>query len=214
MAKGSKLKTGLRNPRKALDYILHDQKEYQLIQAEKMEHAIKPKDHLEVHMVKRTDIHEHLATLNMLTIELGLKTVLELGTGTGESTVAFLDAAKKIGGKVYSIDIDPCLEAHATIKSHGFEKYWTFIQSSSLEVDWDRPIDHLFVDTVHTYEQVIEELKKYEPHVRRGGLITLHDIVTWPGVMKAIEVYLKGRKDLRLYKYFNDNGLGVIFKGR
>lgn len=165
-------------------------------------------------MVKRTDIHEHLATLNMLTIELGLKTILELGTGTGESTVAFLEAAKQIGGRVYSIDIDPCLEAHATVKAHGLEKYWTFIQGNSLEVKWDRPIDHLFIDTVHTYEHAIGELKKYEHYVSRGGLITLHDIVTWPGVTQAINVYLKTRTDLKQYRYFNNNGLAVIFKGK
>jgi len=214
MSKRAKLKTGLRNPRKALDYLLHDQNEYMIIQAEKMEHCIMPKCQLEEHMVKRTDIHEHLATLNMLTVELKLKTILELGTGTGESTVAFLDAAKKIGGKVYSIDIDPCPEAHVTVKAHGLEKYWNFIQGSSLNIEWKRPIDHLFVDTIHTYDQVSKELKKYEPYVRRGGLITLHDIITWPGVMEAMDAYVKGRSDLRLYKYFNNNGLGVVFKGR
>ncbi len=214
MAKGSKLKTGLRNPRRALDYILHDEKEYMFIQAEKMEHGFQPETPLEEHMVRRTDIHEHLATLNMLTVELGLKTVLELGTGTGESTVAFLSAAKKIGGRVYSVDIDPCEKAHAAVKAHGLEKYWTFIQGSSLEVPWGRKIDHLFVDTVHTYEQVTAELKKYEPQVRRGGLITLHDIVTWPGVMEAMNAYVKGRSDLRVYRYLNNNGLGVVFKGR
>ena len=30
--------------------------------------------------------------------------------------------------------------------------------------------------------------------------------------MKAIEIYLRNRKDLRLYKYLNNNGLAVIFK--
>ncbi|MFH1821223.1 MAG: class I SAM-dependent methyltransferase [Methanobacteriota archaeon] len=214
MPKSSKLKTGLRHPKRALYYILHGQKEYQLDQAEKMEHYVKPKGALEAHMVKRTDIHEHLATLNMLTIELGLKTVLELGTGTGESTVAFLDAAKQIGGRVYSIDIDPSLEAHATINANGLKKYWTFIQGSSLEVKWNRPINHLFVDTIHTYGQVIRELKKYEPYVKRGGLITLHDTTTWPGVMRAVNTYLNDKPSLRIYKYFNNNGLAVIFKGR
>jgi len=209
-----KLKTGLCHPKQALDYLLREPNEYQLIQAEKMEHAVRPGGYLEEHMVKRTDIHEHLATLNMLTREFRLRTILELGTGSGESTVALLDAARKIGGRVYSVDIEPCPEAHATIKAHGLEKYWTFIQGDSLKLEWSRPIDHLFIDTVHTYPQAIRELRKYEPHVRRGGLITLHDIVTWPGVMRAVNAYTRKRPDLRLYKYFNNNGLAVIFKGR
>lgn len=214
MAKGTKLKAGLRHPRRAFNYLVHGEQKYYLRWAEKMEHRIKPKSHLEAHMVKPTDVHEHLATLNMLTIELGLKTVLELGTGIGETTVAFLEAAKELDGKVYSIDIDPCQEAHSVIKNYGLEKYWTFIQADSLKIKWDRPIDHLYIDTVHTFQQAAKELKKYEPCVRRGGLITLHDIVTWPGVMRAVNHYTRNRPDLRPYRYFNNNGLTVIFKGR
>ncbi len=213
MTKSQKLKSGLRHPKRALDYLLHGKQRYYLLQAEKMEHNIRPAIPLEAHMVKPTDIHEHLATLNMLTIELGLKTVLELGTGTGETTIAFLDAAKKINGKVYSIDIDQCEEAHTKIKAYNLEKHWTFIRENSLKLKWDKPIDHLFIDTIHTYQHAIDELKKYEPYVRIGGLITLHDIITWPGVMGAINDYNKNRQDLHPYKYFNNNGLAVIFKG-
>lgn len=209
-----KIKAGLRHPKKTLTYLIFGPKAYHLIQAEKMEHDIKPKNHLEAHMVKPTDIHEHLATLNMLTIELKLKTIVELGTGVGESTIALLEAAKKTGGRVYSIDVDPCLEAHRMIKAYGLQKYWTFIQEDSLKVGWDKPIDHLLIDTIHTFDQVTKELEKYEPHVRHGGIITLHDTVTWAGVLLAINRYVKDRKELRLYNYFNNNGLAVIFKRR
>ena len=207
-----KIKAGIRSPKKALTYLIFGPETYDLIQAEKMERRIRPRSRLEAHMVKPTHIHEHLATLNLLTIELCLKTVVELGTGMGESTIALLEAAKQIGGRVYSIDVNPCLEACAMIKAYGLEGYWTFIQGDSLKVGWDKPIDHLFIDTVHTFDQATKELEKYEPYVRRGGIITLHDIVTWPGVLRAINSYVKGRTDLRVYKYFNNNGLAVIFK--
>lgn len=209
----SMFKTALRHPRRALTYLVFGPDTYNLVRAESMEQSVRPRNHLEAHMVRPTAIHEHLATLNMLTVELGLKTVVELGTEKGESTVALLTAAKRIGGRVYSIDVDPCLEARAMIKAYGLEKYWTFIQGASLKIKWDKPIDHLFVDTIHTFKQVIRELRKYEPHVRPGGIVTLHDVVTWPGVMRAANRYVRDRTDLRLYKYFNNNGLVVIFKG-
>jgi predicted O-methyltransferase YrrM len=66
---------------------------------------------LELRMTKPTDIHEHLATLFMLTVEFNLKRIVELGTKEGESTVALLQAAKQINGKVVSMDIDPCIKA-------------------------------------------------------------------------------------------------------
>ena len=62
-----------------------------------------------------TDISEHLTTLSLLTRALGLKTVLELGTREGYSTIAFLEAAKAIGGTVTSVDIEPCPKAHERV---------------------------------------------------------------------------------------------------
>lgn len=173
-----------------------------------------PTNIAEAYMQKPTDIWEHLATLCMLTIELDLKTVLELGTAEGESTLALLQAAHQIGGEVYSIDVDPCLEARKMIENNGLLDRWTFIQGDDLQVKWEKGIDHLFIDTNHEFQHTLKELKKYEPYVREGGIITLHDIVSFPQVMEAITEYMKNRDDLRLYKYFHNNGLAVIFKGR
>ena len=209
----SKIKAGLRRPNRAISYLIHGPEKYNLIRAEKLEHSVRPRNHLEAHMVRQTEIHEHLATLNLLTVELGLKTVLELGTGEGESTIALLEAVRQTGGRVYSIDVSPCEKAHATIRAYGLEKYWTFLQGDSLKIRWDKPIDHLFVDTYHTFSHTLRELKKYEPYVRSGGIVTLHDIVTWPGVLRAVNKYVADRPDLRLYKYFNCNGLAIVFKG-
>ena len=167
---------------------------------------------LELHMTMSTTIHEHLSTLYMLTVEFNLKNIVELGTWNGESTIALLEAAKEIDGRVTSIDIDSCLEAKKLVKSLDLEDRWTFIQADDLRVEWNQPIDHLFIDTSHTYEHTIAELTKYEPFVRSCGLITLHDIVSWPNVLSAITQYIHGRKDIKFYKYFNNNGLGVLRK--
>lgn len=181
--------------------------------AKGMERNIKPDTPLELHMVKPTDIHEHLATLYMLTVELNLKRIVELGTRGGESTIALLEAAKQIGGRVCSIDIDPCLQAKAKVRVYELQKYWMFIQGDDLEVKWEKPIDHLFIDTTHTFDQTIKELGKYEPYVEYGGIMTFHDIVLFPEVLRAVNSYIKGKTNLRLYRYFNNNGLAVVFKG-
>lgn len=215
----SKLKTGLRHPREALVYLALGPQRYHLtsaenllVEAERMERNVRPNNLLESYMVKPTDIHEHLATLYMLSIELNLRTILELGVRGGESTITLLESAKQIKGKVYSIDIDPCLEAKAIIQTYRLQKYWTFIQGDDLKVKWDKPIDHLFIDTTHTFDGTLKELKKYEPYVRNGGVITMHDIISHPEVLHAINIYMEGREDLRIYKFFNNFGLAVIFK--
>ena len=159
-----------------------------------------------------SDINEHLMTLYMLTIEKRLKSVLELGTRDGESTLALLNAFKQTGGSVTSIDIDACDSAGKRIQDAGLASLWHFIQSNDLIVSWDRPIDHLFIDTSHTYEHTMAELRKYEPWVVRGGIITLHDSASYAGLKKAVDEFLSQRKDLVLYRYAHCNGLDVIVK--
>ncbi len=168
---------------------------------------------IEIYSKQLSDIYQHLTTLYMLTVELNLKTILELGTRDGKSTIALLQAAHQIDGEVYSVDIDPCLEARNVIKKHRLDDRWIFIQQDDLKLEWNRPIDHLFIDTTHEFEQTMKELEKYEPYVKVGGIISLHDIIACPDIIKAVEAYLRNRNDLRLYKYLHNNGLGVIFKG-
>lgn len=170
----------------------------------------------EIHARMKSNINEHLVTLHMLTVELNLKRVLELGTETGQSTIALLEAVKEIGGRMWSIDFHPCLKAKETIEHYGLSQYWTFIQDNTLKVDWKEPIDHLFIDTLHTKDHLTKELNKFEPFVTDGGIITMHDTdgrEHFPGMMEAIKAFLKRREDLRFYNYLNCGGLGIIFKG-
>jgi predicted O-methyltransferase YrrM len=174
----------------------------------------KPANPLETLLTKPSDIWQHLTTLNMLTVELNLKRTLELGTAEGESTVALLYAARQIGGTVHSIDINPCSDARQLIEKLGLQSHWDFTQADDMQVDWNEKIDHLFIDTSHRFDHTLAELKKYEPYVREGGIITLHDIVSFPPVMAAVNEHLKNRSDFRICKYLNNNGLAVIFKGK
>lgn len=186
-----------------------------------------PNDELEKLMSQPSSIHEHLNTLYMLTVEFNLKNIVELGTQFGNSTIALLYAAKEIEGKVTTIDVDPCKFAREKILKLGLDSKCNFIQSDDTELEWSEPIDHLFIDSNHSYEHVSKQLKKYEPFLKKGGIITLHDIVmhefdsegnptektsTTNSVMKAILDFINNRDDLKFYKYFNCNGLGIIRK--
>jgi cephalosporin hydroxylase len=70
----------------------------------------------------------------------------------------------------------------------------------------------LFIDSLHTFEHVIKQLKKYEPFVNEGGIITMHDIIHDPEVFEALENCFKDRTDVKIYKYFNNNGFAIIKK--
>jgi predicted O-methyltransferase YrrM len=211
----SKIKSGLRDPKKGLEYLLLGEKNYNTLHNLSTHSCFtiqNTESPLESHMIQPTDIHEHLQTLYMLTVELNLNNILELGTRTGESTIALLLAAKELGGKMTSVDIDPCNEAKEKVRKLGLDPYWNFIQGDDLKLSWKEQIDHLFIDTSHTYEHTMLEFKKFEPFVRKGGLITLHDIVSHPPVLSAINDFISERNDIRFYKFFHNNGLGILRK--
>lgn len=207
----SKLRSGLRDPKKGVKYLILGEKNFNTLDSHYC-FSVSPKSPLEHQMIQPTDIHEHLQTLYMLNIELNLKNVLELGTRTGESTIALLLATKELEGTMTSVDVDECHEAKSKVKKFSLEKYWNFIQSDDLTLNWETPIDHLFIDTSHEYDHTLAELKKFEPLVRKGGIITFHDITSSPPVLNAINDFIIDRKDFRFYKFFHNNGLGILRK--
>lgn len=98
--------------------------------------------------------------------------VLELGVRSGNSTSAFLAAAEKNDGHVWSADTQfPDVPAR-----WGEGALWTFVQGDDLLLDWNRQVfDVVFIDTSHHYDHTLAELRKYVPLVAKGGVVLLHD---------------------------------------
>lgn len=118
-----------------------------------------------------SDINEHLPTFVALVDELDARHVIELGTRTGVSTIAWLWALVSTGGRLTSIDIDERPDI-------GEHEHWTFIQGDDLDPEITAQLDPaeiVFIDTSHTYPQTLAELNVYRWLVKPGGLIVLHD---------------------------------------
>lgn len=49
----------------------------------------------------------------------------------------------------------------------------------------DDSLDFVFIDADHTYEGCKRDIEKWAPKVRKGGMISGHDI-NWPSVHKAV----------------------------
>jgi predicted O-methyltransferase YrrM len=119
-----------------------------------------------------SDIYLHLPRFVEMVKAGNATKVIELGTRTGVSTIAFLYALEQTGGHLWSVDID----AKPPI---GDYPHWTFIQGDdeSDEVLSQLPpnVDILFLDTSHHYEHTLRELRLYRSQVKSGGLIVCHD---------------------------------------
>ena len=180
-----------------------------------LKNAEKGMDKTLVEIIKGTDISEHLTTLFFLTVEFNLKRILELGVRGGISSIALNEAVSKIGGHVYSIDIDDCMSAVNKLKKLELDQNWTFQQGNDIEIGkkWNKELDLIFIDTSHSYNHTLEELKIFEPFLVTNGFITFHDTREFPGVLRAIKDFLnESESKFRFYNYFNNNGFAILRK--
>lgn len=99
-------------------------------------------------------------------------TVLELGVRSGNSTSAFLAAAEKVQGHVWSADTQP-----PDVPAHWHDSgLWTFVQGDDLTLEPPADaFDVVFIDTSHFCQHTLAELRKYVPLVKPGGTVLLHD---------------------------------------
>lgn len=53
--------------------------------------------------------------------------------------------------------------------------------------DADQMFDVVFIDALHDYDSVVQDISLWWPLVREGGFLALHDYNhKWPGVMRAV----------------------------
>ena len=119
-----------------------------------------------------SDIYLHLPRFVEMVKKADAKKVIELGTRTGVSTLAWLYALEQTGGHLWSVDIDrkPPI---------GDYPHWTFIQGDDEADDvlaqLPTGVDILFLDTSHHFQHTLRELRLYRSQVKSGGLIVCHD---------------------------------------
>jgi hypothetical protein len=171
--------------------------------------------------IKQTpsDINEHLDTLRRYAEEC--ETIIELGTGQTISTWAFLISKPK---KFITVDI-----VHPSTRGIDFQEIeneaknlninFEFILSDSRKVDLPEH-DLLFIDTLHNYSVLKEELLTH--HNKTKKYIIFHDTISFGnkdemgngiGLVPAIKEFLKNNPDWQEKEtYTNNNGLTVLIK--
>lgn len=178
-----------------------------------------------------SDINEHLPVLRKYAEQC--ETVTEMGTRFVVSTWAFIEARPK---KLTCCDIRyDFFEPSEYIVNKKCQEYgidFKFIECDSLKVDLEQT-DMLFIDTLHTYNQLLGELSRHSKNVNKW--IALHDTVLFGyrdediyghasdlirdkttkkvGLMNAVLDFLEENKNWQLKESFtNNNGLTILEK--
>jgi hypothetical protein len=160
------------------------------------------------------DINEHLPVLYELA--RGCKRVTELGTRTGVSTLAFLQAQPE---KLVCYDLVRLPEVDQLAALAGRTEF-VFRQEDVLQAEIEET-DLLFIDTLHSYDQLREELRRHAGKARR--YVVLHDTTTFGeegelegqrGLWPAVEEFLAEGTFVLSRRYENNNGLAVLERAR
>ncbi len=133
---------------------------------------------------------------------------VELGSWQGKSSVMIAGGlARRPGARLYCVDpfgldenpeyqrlyytpllakmgrtLEQAFSDH--IRQSGLSSIVEAVCGYSFEVvqTWTTPIDLLFIDANHEYEAVQRDFEQWEPFVRIGGIVALHDASpAWPG---------------------------------
>ena len=175
-----------------------------------------------------SDINEHLPTL----LEYGKKCrhITEMGVRWVSSTWAFLLSQPE---KLISYDIVKHKNIDEVISlAEEYNINYTFFESDVLKVDIEIT-DLLFIDTLHTYNQLIQELELHSKKVKK--YIILHDTESFGlsdeniyehasnliknkfsekhGLLNAINDFLETNEGKNWFiemKYINNNGLTIL----
>ncbi len=162
------------------------------------------------------DINEHLDTLRHYASQCDH--VTEMGFWHGCSFSAFLAGRpKKL--VTYDTKIDSKLvETIAELQDRTTDLH--FIPGNTLEIEIEET-DLLFIDTLHTYDQLRQELNLHADKAHK--YIILHDTETFgkesedgttPGLLDAIYIFLMNNPEWSIHEFFrHNNGLVVLKRG-
>lgn len=155
-----------------------------------------------------------------LPIALYAQVIVETGVARGHSTELFLNALQYTGGHLWSYDIKFYQDTYNKLRKKGLTDRWTYHVLNSVEgaEKWkDPPIDLLYLDSNHACNYVKREMEAWTPHLRKDGLMMVHDLtpdrdVPFERSMKGILMFLEDHPDWNFVTLLGSQGMGLLWR--
>ncbi|MEA3430074.1 MAG: class I SAM-dependent methyltransferase [Nanoarchaeota archaeon] len=142
------------------------------------------------------------------------KTVLELGTSAGYSTIWLASAASQFNGKVYTIELaKPKIEmAKRYFKKAELENYIEQIEGKISEVlnKWDKDLDLIFLDA--DKPNYFNYIKQFEPFLKIGSIIIADNASDFGHLMKDYLEYVTNNPKYYSFLLDIDHGLMISIR--
>ena len=171
-----------------------------------------------VYLFNRDGNHGYFSLLHNLSSNIE-GTIVELGNREGLGIISIYDALSD-NSELYTLDIvDDVRFIKDEIKNdprvHILNDF-NSLDSNRVEKTFEKKsISMIFLDTIHTYEQVLEEFKLWEPYMKDDCVMLIDDIrPSMPGRTKwkfHTELDYTYKYDVTEWAH-NDTGFGVYLK--
>ena len=169
-----------------------------------------PKNEVKLWSIKRNTAE----LLKFLVVATKSKTILELGTSAGYSTLWLAYGAKINKGKVYTVELfEPKIKLarehfkEAMLDDHIIQIHGEI--NKKLE-NWKRQVDFVFMDAnKHEY---LKYTKMILPHLKKGGIIAADNAINHAHLMKDFLEFIKNNKELESCVLNIDDGLLLAVK--
>jgi predicted O-methyltransferase YrrM len=152
--------------------------------------------------------------LRALVVSSKSKTILELGTSAGYSTLWLARGAVDNNGHVWTVDKESSKIALASkhFKDAGLNDYIIQLSGEISEVlkSWDKKIDFLFIDA--DKKNYLNYFKTLEKFFHAGTIIVADNVITHASKMKDFLDYIQDNKNYYSTILPLDHGLALIVK--
>lgn len=128
--------------------------------------------------------------------------LVEVGTGWGGTAAIFAKVCRPTVD-IYTIDDGSNFKRFGPGKGISYDDFMVgrfrlyevggrvnWILADSKTMNWDRPVDLLFIDGNHSYEGVKGDIENWVPHVVDDAVVLFHDY-HMKGVKKAVDEFLE-----------------------
>lgn len=174
----------------------------------------------------------HIPFAYLLVDLLRPRLLVELGTDSGNSYLAFCQAIEHLGlqsttkavavdswegdphARVYGEDVYSALSAYHDPRYGSFSRLHRAWFVDALASFDDESIDLLHIDGLHTYEAVRNDFESWLPKLSERAVVVFHDSMVRErgfGVWRFIEEL---RQKYRCFEFHHSNGLAVVEVGR
>ena len=179
---------------------------------------IKDNDVYNVFMFNKDGNHGYFSLLHNLTSNID-GTIVELGNREGLGILSIYDALND-NSELYTLDIvDDVRFINDKIKNdprvHILNDFDALDSDRVTKTFEEKSISMIFLDTIHTYEQVTQEFKLWEPYMKDDCVMCIDDIRDYmPGRTKwrfHEELDYTHKYDVTEWAH-NDTGFGVYLK--